>query len=108
MTYQGCFILSQNWLRERERGGGGIFFLEGIGLKRKNFLKTRQIGFVSNFEMEWTTQAKALLTSLYGLIRFTLEPRNFTLNIFQDFVLTYLKQNDRIYKTIDFSNFSWK
>ena len=51
------------------------------------------------------TQAKALMTSVIRLIRFTLEPCNFNLNIFQDFVLTYLKKDDCFYKTIDFLNF---
>ena len=34
---------------------------------------------------------------------FTLEPCNFTLNIFQDFVFTYFKQD--LYATINFLNF---
>ena len=38
------------------------------------------------------TQTKALMTSVYGLIRFTLESCNVTLNIFQDFVFTDFKQ----------------
>ena len=46
--------------------------------------------------MDLETQTKTLILLMlhpwYGLIRFTLEACNFTLNIFQDFVFTYFKQ----------------
>ena len=53
------------------------------------------------------TQAKAIMLLMlhlwYGLIRFTLELCNFTLNVFQDFVFTYiLSKNGNVYGTNDF------
>ena len=45
--------------------------------------------------MDWKRRLALMLLTLhawYGLIRFTFEPCNFTLNVFQDFVFTYLKQ----------------
>ena len=42
------------------------------------------------------TQAKALIASVIRpYIPFTLEPRNFTLNLFQDFVFTHIKQKQQ-------------
>ena len=38
----------------------------------------------------------------YSPTHFTLEPCNFTLNIFQDFVLHILNKKDNVYATIDF------
>ena len=49
-------------------------------------------GIIDNQRNGLETQAKALMTSMIRPdIRFTLEPCNFTLNIFQDFVFTYFK-----------------
>ena len=47
---------------------------------------------IDNLRNGLETQAKVYATSV---IRFTLGPCNFTLNTFQDFVLTYFKQEQK-------------
>ena len=47
---------------------------------------------IDNLRNGLETQAKVYATSV---IRFTLEPCNFTLNAFQDFVFTYFKQEQK-------------
>ena len=47
---------------------------------------------IDNLRNGLETQAKVYATSV---IRFTLEPCNFTLNTFQDFVFTYFKQEQK-------------
>ena len=47
---------------------------------------------INNLRNGLETQAKVYATSV---IRFTLEPCNFTLNTFQDFVFTYFKQEQK-------------
>ena len=52
-----------------------------------------QVDFtIDNLRNGLETQAKVYATSV---IRFTLEPCNFTLNTFQDFVFTYFKQEQK-------------
>ena len=47
---------------------------------------------IDNLRNGLETQAEVYATSV---IRFTLEPCNFTLNTFQDFVFTYFKQEQK-------------
>ena len=47
---------------------------------------------IDNLRNGLETQAKVYATSV---IRFTLEPSNFTLNTFQDFVFTHFKQEQK-------------
>ena len=47
---------------------------------------------IDNLRNGLETQAKVYATSV---IRFTLEPCNFTLNTFQDFVFTYFKKEQK-------------
>ena len=48
------------------------------------------------------TWAKALMTSVIRPDTLYFGTLSLHCNIFQNFVLTYLKKDDRIYKTIDF------
>ena len=57
----------------------------------KNF-NGMQGKIIDNLRNGLETQAKVYATSV---IRFTLEPCNFTLNTFQDFVFTYFKQEQK-------------
>ena len=58
------------------------------------------------------TQAKSLMLLTphpwYGLIRFTLEPCNFTLNISQDFLFTYSKQERQCQGNYRLLKLFWK
>ena len=60
-----------------------------IGSQIKNAGATATI---DNLRNGLETQAKVYATSV---IRFTLEPCNFPLNTFQDFVFTYFKQEQK-------------
>lgn len=62
--------------------------LFGVSLAttHRNLCKTER-STVSN-----NRQSKEMDVNANGLIRFTVEPCNFTLNIFQDFVFRYVKQ----------------
>ena len=85
MLYNLYYVYSLNFLLPHD-----ILAIDILAIKRPLCLN------IDNQRNGLETQAKAsmLLTRhpWYGLICYTLEPCNFTLNILQDFLFTYFKQ----------------
>ena len=66
----------------------------------------KRINLRNGLETQTKVQMLLMLHPWYGLIRFTLEPRNFTLMYFSTFYLHILNKNGDVYATIDFRNLS--